>query len=137
MGYFVSIYTVIQITLWSYLNLRCCPLIISIFLCRPCEACQPKGNVHCLYSMLLVSRWNTRFIVCQMLSWRTKNWSHFINIWDTVTNVIPLCSVHQAPSYEHNLILLAWILQDLAYLSMLFILEVLCTACSAEHLKNK
>ncbi len=69
-------------------------------------------------------------IVCQMLSWRTKNWPHFINISDTVTNVIPLHSVHQAPSYEPNLTLLAWFLRDLAYLSMLFILEVVCTACS-------
>ncbi len=37
--------------------------------------------------------------VCQMLSWRTKNGPHFINFLDTVTNVVPLCSVHQAPSY--------------------------------------
>ncbi len=67
-------------------------------------------------------------IVCQMLSWRTKEWPHFINIWDTVTNVVPLHSVHQAPSYEHILTLLAWFLLDLAFLSMLFIREVLCTA---------
>ena len=45
--------------------------------------------------------------VCQMLPWRTKNWPHFINIWDTVTNVIPLCSLYQAPSYESNHTLLA------------------------------
>ena len=43
----------------------------------------------------------------------------------------PLCSVHQAPSDEPNLTLQAWFLRDLAYLSMLFILQVL------EHLKNK
>ncbi len=36
-----------------------------------------------------------------------------------------------------NYKLLAWFLPDLAYLSMLFILEVLCTAGSAEDLKNK
>ena len=35
---------------------------------------------------------------CQMLSWRTKNWPHFINIWDTITSVIPLRSVHEVPS---------------------------------------
>ncbi len=52
-----------------------------------------------------------------MLSWRTKNSSHFINIWDTVTNVIPLHSVHQAPLYEPIFTLLAWFLRDLAYLS--------------------
>ena len=38
--------------------------------------------------------------VCQMLSWQTKNWTHSINIWDIVTNLVPLYSVHQAPSYE-------------------------------------
>ncbi len=75
--------------------------------------------------------------VCQMLFWQTKNGPHFTNIWDTVTNVVPLHSVHQAPSYEPNLIFLAQFPTELAYLSMLFILEVLCTACSAEHLKNK
>ena len=50
------------------------------------------------------------------------------NIWDTVTRVVPLCSVYQAPSYESNLKLLAWCLPEFAYLSMLFILETVCTA---------
>ena len=36
-----------------------------------------------------------------------KKWAHSINIWDTVTNVLPLCSVYQAPSYQPNLTLLA------------------------------
>ncbi len=58
---------------------------------------------------------------CQMLSWRTKNWPYSINIWDTVTKVLPLFSVYQAPSYESNLTLLTWFLSDFAYLSMLFI----------------
>ena len=71
--------------------------------------------------------------VCQMLSWRSKNGPHSNNIWDTVTNLVPLHSVHQAPSYEPILTLLAPFLTEFAYLSMLFILEVLC----AEHLKNK
>ncbi len=75
--------------------------------------------------------------VCQMLSWRTKNGTHSINIGDTVTNVLPLCSVYQAPSYEPSHTLIAWFLRDLAYLSMIFILEVLCIAGSAEDLKNK
>ncbi len=72
-----------------------------------------------------------------MLSWRTKNSSDFINICDTVTNLIPLCSVYEASSYESILTFLAPFPTELAYLSMLFILEVLCTAGSAEHLKNK
>ena len=50
------------------------------------------------------------------------------SISEIVTNVIPLCSVYQAPSYGPNLTLLAWFLRDLAYFSMLFSLEVLCTA---------
>ena len=60
-----------------------------------------------------------------------------MNIWDIVTNVVPLYVVYQAPPYEPNLKLLAPFPTELAYLSMLFILEELCTACSAEDLKNK
>ncbi len=74
---------------------------------------------------------------CQMISWRMKNGPHFIIIRDTVTNVVALHSLHQAPLYDHNLTSLAWFLWDVACLSMLFILEVLCTACYAEHLNNK
>ncbi len=46
-------------------------------------------------------------------------------------------SVYQAPSYEPNLTSLVWFLPEIAYLIMLSILEVVCTACSADHLKNK
>ena len=62
--------------------------------------------------------------VCQMLSCWTKNPLYSINIQDTVTNGVPLCSVYQTPSYEPNLTLLASFLSEFAYLSMLFILEV-------------
>ncbi len=41
------------------------------------------------------------------------------------------------PSYVPNLTFLVPFPTDFAYLSMLFILEVLCTAGRAEHLKNK
>ncbi len=93
-------------------------------------------GIHMILGMLQVVL-SDASIVCQMLSWQTKNSSHFINIWDTVTNVVPLHSVHQAQSYEPILTLLAWFLQDLAYLSMLFILEVLCTACRIITCSNK
>ncbi len=106
-----------------------CEMNVEMYMVWFCGNCWETGS--CDY------RWSVMGIVCQVLSRRTKNWSHFINIWDTVTNVVPFCSVYQAPSYEPNLTLLSWFLQDLAFLSMLFILEVLCTACSAEHLKNK
>ncbi len=43
--------------------------------------------------------------------------------------------IYKAPSYEFNLTLLVWFLPDFAYLSMLFILEMICTACSADNLK--
>ena len=33
-------------------------------------------------------------IVCQMLSWRMKNWPHSTNIWDTATNLVLLCSLY-------------------------------------------
>ena len=42
-----------------------------------------------------------------------------------------------APSYEPNPTLPAFFLPEIAYLSMLSILELVCTACSADHLKNK
>ena len=42
---------------------------------------------------------------------------------EIVTNVVPLYSVHQAPSYEPNLTLLAPFTTEFAYLIMLFILE--------------
>ena len=51
--------------------------------------------------------WCLTYILCQMLSWWTKNFPHSINVWDRLTNLIPLCSVYQTPSYEHNLTLLA------------------------------
>ncbi len=63
-----------------------------------------------------------------MLSWRTKNPLYSINIQDTVTNVVLLCSLYQAPSNEPNLTFQAPFPTDLAYLSMLFILVMACTA---------
>ncbi len=62
-----------------------------------------------------------------MLFLWTKNSLYSINIQDTVTNMVPFCSVYQAPSYESNLTFLAPFPTELAYLSMLFILEVVCT----------
>ena len=75
--------------------------------------------------------------VCQMLSWWTKNSYHSINIRDIVRQVVPRYSVHQAPTYEPNLTLLAPLSAMLAHFSMLFILELACTAGSAGQLKNK
>ncbi len=63
----------------------------------------------------------------QMLSWWTKNSLHIINIWDTVTKVLPLCSVFQAPSHESNLTLLAPFATEFPYLSMIFILGMVQT----------
>ena len=42
--------------------------------------------------------------------------------------VLPLCSLYQAPSYESNPTFLAPFPTELAYLSMLFILEMVCTS---------
>ena len=60
-----------------------------------------------------------------------------MNICDTVTNVVPLYPLHQDPLYEPRLILLAPFSTQLAYLNMLFIPEMACTASNAGHLKNK
>ena len=81
-----------------------------------------KARFIIIYSTLITC--NSEIgIVSQMLSWRTKNSLYCINIWDTVTNVLLLCSVLQAPSYEPSLTLLTPFSIDLAYLSMLFILD--------------
>ncbi len=50
-----------------------------------------------------------------MLSWRTKNRPCSINMWDTVTKVLPLYSVYQEPSYEPNVTLLAPFPTEFAY----------------------
>ena len=62
-----------------------------------------------------------------------KNPSHFINISDIVTQVVPLNSVYQAPIYEPNITLLAPFSMTMAHLSMLYILELACV----RQLKNK
>ena len=69
--------------------------------------------------------------VCQMLSWWTKELPHSNSIWDTIINVVPLCSVYETPSYESNLTLLASLLIRACYLFFRW------SACSADHLKNK
>ncbi len=53
--------------------------------------------------------------------------------WQTWYHCIQYTKRH----HESILTFVAPFLPDLAYLSMLFILEVLCTACNAEHIKNK
>ena len=55
-------------------------------------------------------------ILCQMLILWTNSSLHSINIWDTVTQVVPLCSVYQAPSYESNITLVVQFSTELAYL---------------------
>ena len=63
---------------------------------------------------------------------------HLISVLGTGTNVIPMCSVYQAPTYEPNFVMLACgFLPKMAYLSMLFMLEMGCTEGSAGQLKNK
>ena len=71
-------------------------------------------------SWYLLQLWSTSFvsayiqetcvtagILCQILSWWIKNWPHSINISAIVTNVVPLHSVYQVPSYEPSPTLLA------------------------------
>ena len=78
-----------------------------------------------------------------MLTWQLKSikcyhgWPHSINIWDTVTKSGTLSSVYKAPAFEPNSTLLAWFLLKLAHMNMLFIVETVCTACTAGRLNNK
>ncbi len=77
----------------------------------------------------LFLQYDTSCKLCQMLPRWTENPLHSIIIWDTVTIVLPLYSVYQARPNESNLTSLALTPTEWAYLSMLFILEVVCTAC--------
>ncbi len=86
-------------------------------------------SVHFLFQLVHTFVDNSICIVCQMLSWWTKNRLHSISFWDNVTKMVLLCSVYRAPSYESNLTLLAPFPAELAYLSMLFILEMVCMQC--------
>ena len=54
---------------------------------------------------------------------------HFINIWDIVTNVVPLHSVNQAPSYKPNLTLISAKLGSFEH--------AIYSASSAGHHRNK
>ena len=63
-----------------------------------------------------------------MLSWWTTTSLYSITIKDTDTNGVPLCSVYSTIFYESNLTLLAPFPTEMAYLSMLFIFQMVCTA---------
>ena len=51
--------------------------------------------------------------------------------------MVSLSSVYQALPDKTNLALLTPVPTKLAYVSMLFIIKLACTACIAGHLKNK
>ena len=108
---------------------------ISLHCLRRC--CQTSHDERRQSWVSNVSCYHTVDTICQMSSWWTKNSLHSINTRDTVTNLVPSCSVHQAPVYESNLTLLAPVPTKFAYLSIVFILEMICTACIADHLKDK
>ena len=61
----------------------------------------------------------------------------FINISIIVTGVALCYSLHKATSNHPDFTLLALFLSNLAYVSMLFIFKLTCTAFSAGHIKNK
>ena len=112
------LYNVIQASLWRHMSMQ----LMFFRHCMEPEFGLWKGEV---------AR------VCQMLIQWMKNSFHLISIWDTVTKVLLLCSIYQASYYESDLTLLALVLSAFAYWSVPFILEVVCTAGTADHLKNK
>ena len=74
------------------------------------QTCIEPGSFMYRYYFHILSYSDNKIImskVCQMLSWQTKNQPHFINIRDTVTNMVLLHSVHHALSHEPILTLLA------------------------------
>ena len=132
-----------HITLYMHTNMcRCTYSIKCIQPAVACNRCFPAcqsicfGLLWCRFKPQMRRKcfiYLNNTILCQMLSRWTKIWPYYINIWDTATHVVPLCSVYQAPSYEPSLMLLAPFPTELTYLSMLSILEVVC----ADHLKNE
>ena len=54
------------------------------------------------------------------------------NISDTFTKPTPLCLVQSPPSIEPNLTSLAGLSSKIAHLTMLYILLLTCTVCSAD-----
>ena len=54
----------------------------------------------------------------------TEFWPHSTSNWDTDRGVVLMCSAYQAPSSEHDIILLASVPAKMAFLNMLFILKL-------------
>ena len=71
-----------------------------------------------------------------LLLWK-KKWHHFIKISGIAMEVLPLCSVDKAPSNQSSFSLLAPVSTKFTHLSMLFILELVCTDCSAGLVINE
>ena len=63
----------------------------------------PHAILECMHEMICVTHvksTNNTAIVCQILSWWTKNTSHAISIWDIVTILcIFLLPTHPPPSF--------------------------------------
>ena len=74
---------------------------------------------------------NLCLLYTQMLLWWTNNSPHFIKVWDIVSKVVSSCLVDKVPFLELTSTVRSWFLQKMANLSMLFILEMVCTSCVA------
>ena len=109
-------------------------LLDAIFFTMDAASCCPgyERKTKCLRKLYACTRnaQDGTASVCQTLSWWMKYWPYSISIWDTFTNVVPLHS----DTKRHHMSLL---LQMFAYLNILFILEMACTAGSAGHLKSE
>ena len=123
----------------------CITSLVYVYLMMVVVGVFQRGGPRCLMptAMTLSGRFlYTRellyhlIILGKMLSWGDEK-SYSITIWDNVTKAVPLCWVYKEPSYEVIITLLAPFPTDLAYLSMLFILHMACTAGNTGGIKNK
>ena len=76
---------------------------------------------------LVLTWWNKQGRLRNYSS-KMENLTYSINIKDTVTHLVPLHSVQRSTSNETNVSVQSLVLDDLDYLNMLIILEVLVTA---------
>ena len=94
-------------------------------------------------SWVLIYKRHVAYFQCKTIClWYSNIWqrielSHAIPISDIVTNVEPLCSAYKMTSNGANLMLPAWFLNNLTYLSMYFILELVSTDFNEVILMNK
>ena len=121
--------------------------------------CQPQQNENFImqsgvdlldfFYYFIMMMWNSQVVVATLEfnvteEWEDGWWLRFLVLHTTIARThtaMPAVKLFNsqldALPGKHSALSLAWFRRDLAYLNMLFILEVVYTASSADHLENK